>query len=384
MDEAVNTHNIPNEIYTLAEELRDNGYLNQAIITNKNLLDRRGYAQGFAGFINFEDLLPYHWHFHGKNMAIVRVAQRIPFVGAKIEMFYHFLFGKTAEDAFFTRANMLTDTALEWLAKKRQTPFLLWLHYIDPHSPYDPVPEFSPKLTDITENQEQKMRQPHLEAADLRWNRTRKEGLKLLYDGETRYLDDQLGRIYDQLENSGLLKSTVVVITSDHGEEFLERGNLGHGKTFYEELVKVPLVVRFDGNQTLDPSFSKKPVSLTDLTLTLLDFLGIKDHAEKDWFSEEYTKIIFIEGNSAGPEKKAAIAGNWKLIWDTYENSYELYNLEGDSEEKNNVASSNPSVVGELSQFLTGRVEKNKEAYRRLHKQQGFAPPIDFGEIVGY
>jgi arylsulfatase A-like enzyme len=382
MDEAVRHYELDEQFYTLAEQFQDAGYLTQAIITNKNLSSRRGFAQGFDGFVNFEDILPYHWHFHTKKMVLVRVAQRLPFLGKWVQKTYDFLVGKSAEDAFRARAQVVSEGALRWLETKRQTPFFLWLHYIDPHAPYDPVREFSPELKQFSEVQEQVLRAPNLSLEEIRWREIDKEAVKLLYDGETRYGDEQIGTVLDWLTKKGYLKSTLVVITSDHGEEFLDHGNLGHGKSLYEELVKVPLVVRADGMESFETGEIKKLVSLIDLGPTLFKLVGVNSHLGPGWFDHDYPETVFFEATSTGPEIKGVIRERWKAIWNPFIDQVELFDLVGDSEETINMAGDNSTVALALGKFIKKRAEKNQTLFKK--RQQRPDEVKDFGRVVGY
>ena len=96
--------------------------------------------------------------------------------------------------------------------------------------------------------------------------------LLALYDGEIRYTDDELGRVLDHLAARGSLKNTLVVVTSDHGEEFLDHGSWEHQKTLYEEVVRVPLIAHGPG---IAPRREPAPVSLLDVAPTILAWAGV-------------------------------------------------------------------------------------------------------------
>jgi arylsulfatase A-like enzyme len=98
------------------------------------------------------------------------------------------------------------------------------------------------------------------------------EHLLALYDGEIRYTDDEMGRVLDHLSARGALANTLVVVTSDHGEEFLEHGSWEHQKTLYGEVIRVPLVVRGPG---VPARREPAPVSLLDVAPTVLAWAGL-------------------------------------------------------------------------------------------------------------
>lgn len=170
------------------------------------------------------------------------------------------------------RAAEVADRAMDILDRVGDRPFFLFLHFYDPHWHYD-APEpyraafdrgYRGKLSGLW--QDFSRREPaQVPPEDLRH-------ILALYDGEIRYTDHQLGRILDHLASRGLDRSTLVLVTSDHGEEFLEHGSWEHQKTLYEEVVRIPLVVRRPG---AGPRREAAQVSLLDVAPTLLEFAGI-------------------------------------------------------------------------------------------------------------
>ncbi len=136
-----------------------------------------------------------------------------------------------------------TDAALRVLSRLRP-PWFLWLHYMDPHAPYDPgegAPDFGE--TDLDR-----------------------------YDAEVAMTDRALGRLLDLVRARDDADRTVVVVTSDHGEQFSERGRKGHGLFVTDEEVRVPLVLRLPG---VGPGRVRAPVCVSDVTPTVLDLYGL-------------------------------------------------------------------------------------------------------------
>jgi arylsulfatase len=384
-DEVINHHRLPLPATSLAESLTPLGYLNQAIISNIYLSPRRDFHQGFQGYIHFDDIMPYHWHFHTRDTKIIRDIRSLPFVGNQLKTWQEHLVGKSTESVFHTRANMVSDTAIYWLEKQNSKSFFLWLHYIEPHSPHDPIKDYSPSLpSDLSNEQQAILRDFEISIDKVRWRDVDEQHLKALYDGENRYADFQINRVLEFLKIQPYYDDTIVIITSDHGEEFFEHDNIGHGRSLYEELIHVPLIVKLPQHQPILDFDPNKPASLTDLTPTLLDTLDISPNPERNWFSSQYSDTIFIEGTASGPQLKSAIQWPWKLIWNPDDDSHQLYNLQLDPQESNNVSSFNPRVVIQLQTFLQDRVDNNQKTYQQLIQQSDFQPAQDFGEVVGY
>jgi len=170
------------------------------------------------------------------------------------------------------RATDVADRAIDILDRVGDRPFFLFLHLYDPHWHYDP-PEaqrrlfekpYSGTLTGLWRDFSKRDRS-NTTPADL-------EHLLALYDGEIRYADDEVGRVLGHVQQRGLDRGTLVVVTSDHGEEFLEHGSWEHQKTLYEEVVRIPLVVAGPG---VAPREEKWQTSLLDVMPTVLAWAGL-------------------------------------------------------------------------------------------------------------
>jgi arylsulfatase A-like enzyme len=170
------------------------------------------------------------------------------------------------------RATDVANRAIDLVDRFGDRPFFLFLHFYDPHWHYDP-PEAVRAL----------FAKPYAGAITGRWgdfstrtpaqvSRADLDHLLALYDAEIRYTDDEVGRVLDHLAARGALRNTLVVVTSDHGEEFLEHGSWEHQKTLYEEVIRVPLIVRPPGGA---PRREPAPVSLLDVAPTILGWAGV-------------------------------------------------------------------------------------------------------------
>ena len=169
------------------------------------------------------------------------------------------------------KATDVANRAIDLLDRLGDRPFFLFLHFYDPHWHYDPPDEarrlfetgYEGGMTGLWQDFS-KRRPEDVAPADL-------AHLLALYDGEIRYTDGELGRVLDHLAARGLDRSTLVVVTSDHGEEFLDHGSWEHQKTLYEEVVRVPLVFAGPG---IPARVEKTPASLLDVMPTVLGWAG--------------------------------------------------------------------------------------------------------------
>ncbi len=145
---------------------------------------------------------------------------------------------------------MVTDDFLTWHAKSNGKPFFAFLNYFDAHEAYAPPAEYDSLFAVPTRKQRR-------------------------YEGAIRYLDDQLRRMFDTLRVRGVLDHTIVVVTSDHGEQFGEHGRWGHGNAMFLEVLHVPLVIRYPARVPQGVRVDA-PVALRDLGATLVELSGLQ------------------------------------------------------------------------------------------------------------
>jgi len=171
-------------------------------------------------------------------------------------------------------ARATTDAALAWLERHRERPFFLWVHYIDPHGPYAAPAPFDARFSGSPPREVKEAKIPDYQrvghVADVGYYVDQ-------YDGELAYSDEHVGRLLRGTDALGLLATTIVVLTSDHGETLTERHGgrpvwFDHGQDVWEELARVPLVVYRPGGPT---GRSPALVCLTDVVPTILAALGV-------------------------------------------------------------------------------------------------------------
>ena len=254
------------------------------------------------------------------------------------------------------RADVVVDRALDWLHGRGATPFFLVIHFFDPHMDYDP-PEatrghFSAALpqTELPRVTEQ------IRATLRRGDVFDRDYLVALYDEEILFVDRQLGRLFESLDADGLSDNTVVMLTSDHGEELFDHDGFEHGHTIYNELLHVPLVMRGPGIQ---PARHDLPVSLLDLFPTVLGAFGqaVSDGApgRSLWSvldgGELPDRPAYAERTLYGAEHQAIIDWPYKLIRRGGDET-RLFDLSADVGEHHDVAASHPEDANRLRGLL--------------------------------
>jgi arylsulfatase A-like enzyme len=218
----------------LAGRLQAAGFATAAFVSSYIVHPRFGLAQGFDHY-GFEPSEAFHWR--GQN-----------------------------RPRFWTRGEHVVRDAMRWITLHADESFFVWVHLFDPHAPYAPpvgyaLPASSP--VDLSDKRVPAEIKGRRQLADL----------VRAYRGEVRYADAQIGRLVERLRMLGLLETTAVVVTSDHGEGLGDHGLLAHGKNLHDELVRVPLVVRAPGL-----SAGRRLVGaaqLEDLMPTLLALVGV-------------------------------------------------------------------------------------------------------------
>jgi arylsulfatase A-like enzyme len=205
-------HKLSSDLTTAAEFFKSKGYKTSGITPNPWITKTFGYDQGFEKYQEF-----------------IRAPA-----------------GKITEEAF---------SELERL-KEGDAPFFFYLHYLDPHDPYKP-----PEKYRIYKDQK----------SSYLYDERMQKNVNL-YDGEIRYLDTSLGQLFNKLKELGLYEDMIIVIVGDHGEQFKERGDLGHGFKLHNEELHVPLLIR-TGEQHREIDFT---VSTVDVFPTMLDLAGFE------------------------------------------------------------------------------------------------------------
>ena len=315
-------HTLHRNLVTAAQAFRRQGYATGAVVNNIFLKQEFGFRKGFETY----DFFP-------AEIRRIRPAEKV------------------------------TDRALRWLDDHGDgaRPFFLFVHYYDPHFAYLPPEPFRSRFGGEVTDKIKAIEDP----VDVRDGKVvldseERDDLQRLYTGEVAYTDREIGRLIDHLRAAGLLDRTLVVVTADHGEEFWEHAGFEHGHTLYEELLHVPLILRFP-NGTFSGRRVDAPVRLMDLVPTLLDRLGLD--APPTFRGEsflclleenpgEYRVPFYFEACLYGHEKKALRVRNLKLILDTASGKTELYDLAADPGEKKDLCETLPQAAAELEKAL--------------------------------
>jgi choline-sulfatase len=288
------------------------------------------------------------------------------------------------------RAQFVADDVIAWLERRQKDKrFFLYVHTIDPHVPYMPPREYralyddDPYAGPVEATETAKLLEK-IKVGALRLNDRDKRRLEALYDGEISYHDDHLARIFSALEGAGLLDDSLIVITSDHGEEFFDHGSVGHGHSMYEELLHVPLIIRLPGAAKGSGRRIDADVGTVDVLPTACEILGVPAPEE----TEGASLVPLLEGASrdAWPRaafsefldgQRAARMGRFKLI--VRGSSTTLFDLAEDPRETRDLSDASPLALAMMRELLgahlgrfvdTGRVGDRRGSGRKRHASE--------------
>jgi arylsulfatase A-like enzyme len=273
------------------------------------------------------------------------------------------LFTQSTESTAYAKAPTVVNNAIDWLDDdwNREDNIFMWLHFMDVHYPFMPPAD---SLRELGVEPLSKRRVADLNGK-MHENPDRLtdddiDDLLDLYYGELRFTDEQIGRLLDHLDERGILEETAIVFTADHGEGFGEHGRFGHHPYLYDELLRVPLVVYAPG---VDPDTVDEQVSLLDIGPTIYDLLDVP---VPDGVQGE-SLLSVVEGSRSDEdvaistalsgEMLACRTAEWKCFWQVEDDVVELYDLQNDPDELDDVSASNPEVVSRFRTLMEEHLE---------------------------
>jgi len=339
------------ELTTLAEILKAHGYNTFAVASNLHLSEKFGFAKGFDYF-QCLDFLP---------------------------------------------ASFVNDIIALWEDEiKKSDKFFLWAHYFDPHFPYfarKPWIEHYTSKAEMPSILNFSKKSPHElveiihmikkdnPALSMPLTTLFKKNLLALYDSEINFVDFYIGEFIQKFE---LDKKTLIIISSDHGEEFLEHGNLEHGNNLYQETIHIPLIVKLP--HSTKKEIVKEYVNLIDIIPTILHILDIdppeqtlgKHFWEKKgslfWLKKILFKTKILEYTITELDKnsilKAIITPEWKYIYNYKDKTELLYNIKSDPLELNNLIDKKTKQANQLKEQLFNWVSHSKKYPTKINPFQ--------------
>lgn len=321
---------------------------------------------------------------------------------------FDFFYEEFPDSVWELDAKTVTDKAIHWLKENHSKCFFIWIHYFDPHTPYQPPPpydEFYTREKDIkfrATGEEVRA----IEEGRLKLTYREVEYLKALYAGEISYVDNQIGRLLEELRKYKLIpEKTIIVVLSDHGESFEHNRLFVHETALYDGIVRIPLIFyyppKIPANKKLDnlvqnidvtptilhllnyevkyPTFQGK--SLLPLLLKSEKFSSLSTddetvYIERRAFTNEYTTREQAIKRQIVPGLTFAIrTRSWKYIW-SKEGTSELYNLVADPGETKNVVMEKPEIAEQLKNKLFVWLKNNSKKKMCMPVFQKYDPEM--------
>ena len=241
------------DLVLIPEALQDAGYTTGGIVSNVNLAESFGFAQGYDDYYYLGPDYLFGAQESSSKLIVYQLGRQIAlglFGGDEVRF-----------NDFYQDSGVVNGVAFDWLDEHDDERFFLFVHYMDPHDPYFEHPYNGVGIARVS------MPEPEPEMA---------ERLQTLYRGEIEYLDANFGKLLARLEAAGIYDDTVIVLTADHGEEFHEHGGFWHGLTLYDEQIHVPLLVKWARNmEGPRPGAASGLARLIDVGPTLLGAAGL-------------------------------------------------------------------------------------------------------------
>ncbi len=283
---------------------------------------------------------------------------------------------ETFDETCFNRpASCLNTRFLDFLDRERPDRFFAYLHYMDPHHNYAPPPTFRRRFArrrtgpawvlagnpDPIEKALAAGDPPPVTEEDLRT-------LVDLYDDEIAYWDTEFQQLFAELERRGLRDDTLVVLAADHGEMFLEHGDIKHCRQLWDSVTHVPLVLWVPGRPGRRIA---EPVQNLDILPTILDYLRV---GTNDWQAEGSSLRPLIEGEhrrraafSAQGSLRSINDERWKLIRDVQSGTVRMFDLLADPGERTDLAPTRPAAEAGLESALDAWIAVSDRANTTTH-----------------
>ena len=326
---------VPEDLTTLAERMTAAGYYTGAIGHQPFLLSSFHFDRGFREYNLFPKLT--------SNAPLGAYLSRLVLrdsVGNRLD------------------ATTLTDRAREWVREHAEENFFLWLHYYDVHQPYRPPARFM-RDVEPAKGMSQRWFSDGIAVRGGHLNPTldQREWIENLYRGEVRYVDEQIGRVLDVLEELDIYEDALVVITSDHGEEFWEHGGFEHGHTVYDELLAVPLLIKAPGQEV--GRRDDRVISIEAVMPTILSLCGLTHEttwpssaplldAKGEPKSAEQPSPLLSTGTLYFDDQSALFSSGHKYVRNEVTGEEKLFDLATDVGEMRSVLGSSPDLHKDL------------------------------------
>lgn len=350
---------LSSEFKTLAELLGEKGYVTAAVIANPKAAGA-GLARGYDRLVKVWDL-PHLWDTREK---------------------------RKNWSGILPLPDDVNRQFIEILPELDSGPSFVYLHYLQPHIPYDPPEEylelFHP-VENLTPWKELEERMKEAEQAGVADPQLIAE-VEARYRANIRYVDDAVGELIRRLKEEGRYDRSLIVFTSDHGDAFFGHRRFGHDTHVFDDMVRVPLLVKLPADYEVAPSRIDALVEAIDVTATLLEASGVPLPEQL----EGRSLLPLILNGQADPDGEVVVStrlldrhairvGRFKYIMNR-DGEAELYDLDNDPAEQNNLAGERPGLAASLKKRMESLVDVHATWDAGSGRQA--APDVDTRELM--
>jgi len=335
---------LPDEVTTVAEVLQAGGYYTKGFSNNPNITSTVNFGQGFDSYIDLKPAMYFGAPPSAERMSMYQVLRRV-----KQRLFSR----RMVVTDFYQPAEIVTRHGLEWLDQKASDEdFFLFLHYMDTHDPFmDPEAPNGGYARVRIENPDPELAEP----------------MRRAYYREIEWMDKGIQDLLGGLKARGLYDDAMIIFLSDHGEEFYDHGGWWHGQTLYDELIRVPLIIKPPAGGAYGQT-STMLARHIDIAPTIIAFAGLEQPEAMtgvSLFDQQgqptalETAYIYAENDFEGIELEAVRTAETKLIHANKGNKRDLkpveyYDLTVDPGETESLADQNLPNQEELEKVMEG------------------------------
>ncbi len=352
---------VPLSENSLQKQLKQSGYNTLAVVSNPWLKYHEDYFRG--GFSHFQFVISDYWK----------------------------------QEGIFNTTDKVTETVLQFLKTKFDSTGrnFFYIHYLDPHDPYSSPVDYNffagvpsvrqsfkkgivDEVFEINQVIEKYKEDPTYSGIPTTkpFSKNALSYLISRYDSEIRHVDFNLVKLMASLQKMNILEDSLIIITADHGEEFLEHGCLKHGFQLYDETIHIPLIFYWKGY--LKSKYQKKLVSGIDIAPTILNFCQLNAPSSmlgSNIFSEDRKEPILYCTHFVNQQQHGMRTEKWKLIQNVRTDEIKIFDIENDPEEKNNLFDGNHENWSHLIKTFEELLEKHvSQEYKEKAKKLEIDP----------
>ncbi len=261
------------------------------------------------------------------------------------------------------------DAAIRWIDEQPDDPFFFYLNLQSSHLPYRVPKEFERPFGPSTID---------FNLAFGSYPKNKNSVVKNLYADSLRYMDNQLAKLFNYIEDRGLLDRTIIVVSGDSGEAFYEHGFSAHANKIFNEVMRVPLIVRSPG---LAAGISVTPAQHVDIPATIFGLLGLPAHPSFQGVDLLHSpppadRSLYLTVQLPGAHQFGIVRGDYKLIYDVQERNELLFDLSRDPGETRDLSSTMTELTGALRSRLYAWYESQISYYENSWRMQREYPPV--------